>query len=299
VVKVVAIAGTGRSGSTILDNVLGGVIGAFSAGELRHIWQRGLVEQRLCGCSRPLPECELWPEVLTDAYPGGVDPAKVAAELGVLRTRYTPALLFARRWYRSRLAPLAAELDPLYQAIAARTGARFVVDSSKLPGYVYLLSLLPSVDLRILHLVRDPRAVAFSRGRRKEQLDTALSRPMTTSGPWRSGADWLTWNWAIRRVFAGSAHYMQLRYEDLVSDPTAAVHRILDLADERDAATPHLTGTSVQLTGNHTVSGNPGRFTTGEITLRLDEAWRSEMDATSRKVVEILTSPIRGSFGYE
>ena len=169
-VKVIAITGAGRSGSTILDNILGGVTGAFSGGEVRYLWQRGLIEGRLCGCSRPLDECEVWPHVLAAAYPSGIDPRRVAQLMRFVRTRYTPAMMMPllRPWYRSRLEPLVAVLDDLYPAIAETTGARFIVDSSKLPTYTYALSLVPSIDLRVVHLVRDPRAVAHSRGRSKQ-----------------------------------------------------------------------------------------------------------------------------------
>ena len=43
-VKVLLLAGSGRSGSTVLANLLGSVEGAFSGGELRYLWERGLRE---------------------------------------------------------------------------------------------------------------------------------------------------------------------------------------------------------------------------------------------------------------
>jgi hypothetical protein len=300
-VKVISITGAGRSGSTILDNVLGGISGAFSGGELRYIWQRGLIEHRLCGCSRPLPECELWPQILQRAFPDGVDAAKAVSLSHYVRTRFTPAARIGalHGWYNRKLEPLVAILDSLYPAIAEQTGARFIIDSSKLPTYTYLLSRVPSIDLRIVHLIRDPRAVAHSWARPKQQLDTAVARAMTPIGPARSALDWVVWNTTIRSLFAGaSGGYLQLRYEDLITSPETAVRRILEMADEADAATPHLQGNTVELAGNHTVSGNPGRFTTGTIELALDEAWRRDMPASKRRVVERITAPVRRSFGY-
>jgi len=301
-VKVISIAGAGRSGSTILDNVLGGVPGAFSAGEVRYLWQRGLVEKRLCGCSKPLPDCELWPLILHRAFPDGIDPQATAALLHHVRTRFTPAARIRplHGWYNKKLEPLIGVLDKLYPAIAAETGARFIVDSSKLPTYTYVLSLVPSIDLRIVHLVRDPRAVAHSWGRPKAQLDTAEARPMTPTGPLRSAVDWNVWNTTIRALFADAADgYVLLRYEDLVSDPVTSVRRILAMAGEPDASTSHLDGSTVELAGNHTVSGNPGRFQTGTVHLKLDEAWRRDMPDSNRKTVERVTAPFRRSFGYE
>lgn len=39
-VKVLYVIGWGRSGSTILDNVLGQLDGCFSTGELHYFWER-------------------------------------------------------------------------------------------------------------------------------------------------------------------------------------------------------------------------------------------------------------------
>jgi hypothetical protein len=44
--KVVFIGGYGRSGSTLLDRVLGSIEGLVSAGELSHLWRDGCQENR-------------------------------------------------------------------------------------------------------------------------------------------------------------------------------------------------------------------------------------------------------------
>ena len=48
--RVVSIVGPGRSGTTLLGEILGEVPGVFDAGELRWLWRRGLGEDRRCGC---------------------------------------------------------------------------------------------------------------------------------------------------------------------------------------------------------------------------------------------------------
>ena len=64
--KVLYVAGSGRSGSTILGNILGGVEGFFSVGELRLIWERGLIRNWLCGCGVSFRECPVWSEVVSE-----------------------------------------------------------------------------------------------------------------------------------------------------------------------------------------------------------------------------------------
>src|SRR5205085_9431203 len=80
-VRVLYVAGTGRSGSTLLARILGRADSVFAAGELRYVWQRGLLEDRVCGCGEPFSRCPFWSEVVDRAFGGrrGVDAAGVAA----------------------------------------------------------------------------------------------------------------------------------------------------------------------------------------------------------------------------
>ena len=92
---VLYIAGTGRSGSTVLANLLGEVDGFFAAGEVRFLWQRGLVENRLCGCGAPVSECAVWREVFEVAARRGapVDAAAMVRRLrDTGRIRHLPAM---------------------------------------------------------------------------------------------------------------------------------------------------------------------------------------------------------------
>src|ERR1022692_3637443 len=60
----------------------------------------------------------------------------------------------------------------LYAAIIKVSGCELVVDSSKHPSLAHCLRWLPDVDLRVLHLVRDSRAVAYSWSRQVRRPDT-------------------------------------------------------------------------------------------------------------------------------
>ena len=71
---MVYIAGSGRSGSTILDNILGQIGGWASAGELRFLWERGVLGDRLCGCGERFSVCPFWTQVLRSVSASGVAP---------------------------------------------------------------------------------------------------------------------------------------------------------------------------------------------------------------------------------
>jgi hypothetical protein len=63
--KVLYIAGWGRSGTTILDNIVGSYDSAFTTGELYYLWRRGLNQGRSCGCGTKLPHCRTWCATVT------------------------------------------------------------------------------------------------------------------------------------------------------------------------------------------------------------------------------------------
>ena len=40
--------------------LLGEVEGATALGEVSYLWERGFLENRLCGCGKPFNECSFW-----------------------------------------------------------------------------------------------------------------------------------------------------------------------------------------------------------------------------------------------
>jgi hypothetical protein len=296
--RVLAIVGSDRSGSTLLDNILGGIPGVFSGGEIRYLWERGLGELRRCGCGVRVIDCDIWSQVLDRVPAATVDTTRMLRDFDLLRTRhaFTPLLPVFGGVYDRRLAGISRRVAPVYHELAAVTGAEVLVDSSKRPTWAYLLAMMPKVELSVVHLVRDPRAVAHSRKRFKRQPDSAEERGMLQHPPVVSAAFWTVWNLAARRL-ARLPGYLELRYEDLIADPVGSVDAIRSMAGLRSPH-PTLTAGRVELLPSHTVSGNPGRFRTGEVPLRLDDAWRRDQLRRDRLVVDALTWPLARRYGY-
>jgi hypothetical protein len=308
--KVLYIVGAGRSGSTILDTLLGQVDGFFSGGEISHAWGRGLIENRSCGCGKPFRECETWQHVFKRAFgeAEAPDPHEIVRYRSMaVHPRNFPAVAraaayFAGEHQRATLSPLARYagiLQTLYEAIFRVTHARVVVDSSKNPGYGYLLSALPALDVRVVHLIRDPRGVAFSRLRGKFDPDSATSLPR--SDPPFVSLAWDFWNllaellWHNRR--RGSA-YLRVRYEDFVSQPANTIEAIARFAGEASEALPFVNEDEAQVNPTHTVSGNPARFSRGVVRLQADVRWHSQMKTRDKVLVTLLTWPLLLRYKY-
>jgi hypothetical protein len=303
--KVLYILGYSRSGSTILDNVLNELAGFHSVGELRYLWER-IVQGRWCGCGIPVMECPFWSEVLSRSFPTGSFPTPeqvVRSQQEAVGAAKTWKLLGLAERPESWSAPLRAYSEitqRIYRRAGEVAGTQVIVDSSKRPSNGALLALLPEVSPYFLHLVRDPRAVAYSETRSKANPDGGERVEMARSNVVMSAARWVTWNAAadaVRHRF--SPHRAaRMKYEDFVSNPKQSLEAIAKLVREPLGDTPFVDDETVQLAGNHTVSGNPVRFSRGLVRLRADNEWITEMPQWQKVLTTTTTLPLLASYGY-
>jgi hypothetical protein len=308
-VTVLYIGGHGRSGSTILAQTLGQIPGFVNVGELWQVWHRGLRENERCGCGQPFYSCEFWRAVGDEAF-GGWDTLDVDKMMAfrpyLKRPRYTPHYaLAAKTGIRSRkINTLFEECEPvlerLYRAIQRVSRAGVVVDSSKRYSYAVLLSLLPFADLRVVHLVRDSRAVAYSWGRTKKSSAVVGGRLMPRMSPAKASRLWSLQNYSYA-LFSEFVRLSRLRYEDFVDDPSLNLAETLIRAGF-EAEAGHLQEVicrgEISPSVDHTVSGNPSRFGTGKIEIKRDEEWKVKMRGADKNIVTALTAPLLLKYGY-
>src|SRR5690348_12216927 len=301
-IKILDIAGWDRSGSTILDLILGQFPGLFSVGELIDMWERG--PETLCGCGRVFKDCETWREIFLEAFgvlPGRFDFA-TGANLQRHCARSRHLYVLGNPLLRKHIIPMFDSyrqlVEKLYRAVSTVSGARLLVDSSKQPVHAYLLQLMGIAELHVVHLVRDPRGCAYSYQKRKPH--PALKEGYFPSmHPARNSMHWILANVATEVIWKRSPErYLLVRYEDFIARPKHTVHRILEFAGEQDIESPFSSEHSVFLRPLHGVSGNSVRFQTGALRLSLDDKWKSEMKGRHRAMVATLTSTILRKYGY-
>lgn len=303
-IEVLYITGSGRSGSTLIDNVLGQIPGRFSAGEVTYFWSRSILEGRRCGCGHTSSECEVWSQVIDRLRPFEASDATqmVAAARRGTRIRHVPLMMSQRgmaRLHGTMGADYVGRLQDLYLAIREVTGARVIVDSSKFPGYGAVVASLPLVNLKALHVVRDPRAVAYSWLRLKEQPDSDALAHMMTRKPRTVAPRWVATNLAAERLFGKRpGGYALMRYEDFVAQPRVALDRALLTLGYEPLPDGLVHDQSVELGPNHTVSGNPSRFRTGTVDLKLDDEWRRRMERNDQWVATAGAAALMRRYGY-
>jgi hypothetical protein len=306
---VVYLGGLGRSGTTLIERLLAELPGACSVGEVVHVWQRGIVEQERCGCGRPFGQCDFWREVGEAAFGGwGRLDVRRVTELraAVDRNRRIPQLASPLKSaaFKRNLAEYTHNYLRLYSAIGRVSGCPVVVDSSKHPSLAFCLRSCSELDLRVIHVVRDSRAVAYSWTRRVSRPDSTETSYMATYSPAVAAREWNVHNGAMQLLAGRGVPTLRVRYEDLVADPAAMLTSMARFAGieigQGDLAFVGLDAGVrwAELRAGHTASGNPMRFTTGHVTIRPDERWRSAMPLTQRRAVTALTLPLLVQYGY-
>ena len=303
--KLVYIGGAGRSGSTLLERMLARLPGVTPLGEVTHLWERGLVENQLCGCGEPFRRCEHWRSITTAASLSGeaVQPqdlvrirrrARASARLQLL----APFLAPIGRSHEMRYGQL---LERIYRGAAGATGSEVLVDSSKYPVDALLLrNVLPEdIQLHLLHLVRDSPAVVHAWRKRKRRPEIHWRQEYMPRYPWwTTTVAWLSFNMMLEQLGRRpGVRYLLVRYEDLVTEPNETLQH---LASFLGVTAPEVLVQDgcIRLETSHTVSGNPSRFQSGLVPLKPDNAWKDELGSPLRKIVELVTWPLRNRYGY-
>ena len=259
-VKTLYIGGAGRSGSTLLEMILGNVPGFFSVGEVRFFWQYILRDDIMCGCGEMLRQCPFWKDVTSRLAANHIDFERLAILNHKLnRTRNLPRITrtsfigAANQWRE-----LVSATKLLYQEIENATGNLILVDSSKVPSQFAILRQAQSVDLRLLHLVRDGRAVAYSWNKR-QKAELAIKgggAMMPRHSMFRS---MLTWSFENSMTLMMSHHASSsvLRYEDFVQNPYEQIALVLGDLGFSGIDISFLENSEFQLQPTHSVGGNP------------------------------------------
>lgn len=291
---VIFVGGLGRSGSTLIERLLGELPGVAPLGEVVHLWDRGVRADEPCGCGQPFSRCPFWTKVGEHAF-GQWRQSQAewlpSLRMRVDRTRRLPVLALGLPSREAELAEYVRSYSRIYAAAAEAADARVVVDSSKHASLAYCLASI--MKLRVVHVVRDPRAVAASWRRRVRRPENG--RPMTRWTPARTAVHWLAQNLAFEILRRRGVRVVRVRHEDLLRDPRTTVVRLAARLGLSAGGLDFLDGRHARLGVAHTVSGNPMRFSVGPVELRDRPA---PLPRAQRWLVTALTLPLLLWYGY-
>jgi hypothetical protein len=309
--RVAYVCSSGRSGSTLLDLMLGSHPRFESLGEIDHL-PKNLTLNTPCSCGAPARECPFWSrvaDVLLKRHGIDLRDDPYRFPLGLFRAsrvidhdHQTPRYLVMRRIvlgakllelrHGLRLLPRAmtkvfdrciVNSIRLYEAVSESCGATCLVDSSKEYRRAVSLYRLDPARVRLLILVRDGRGVFNAMRRSGADRKRSLNF-------WKRYYEHAL---PVIQRHVPKEHRMMIRYEDLVARPEAtlsAVCAVLGVTYDsrmlqfRDAA-------------KHVLNGNDMRSQKGS-ALILDERWRTELPPEDLAYFESKGGSLNAALGY-
>jgi hypothetical protein len=254
---VVYIISPSHSGSTLLDMLIASHSRVITAGEVKKLGRdRHLpVSERHCTCGvRDLHQCALWSKVddyLKRAHDLGLDDLDLESDNAVVFAQHNRAF---------------------FDGVAAASGRRVIVDSSKSPRRLAGLLSLDGMDIRPVQIRRSPLGVVYSQIKKRR--------------PWMRHTVLYGRHMAQADHAIGRRAAYRLRYETLASDPAATLTPLMQwLGLEFEAR--QLEWRSVD---HHSVGGNDMRFGR-DSAIRVDESWRKGMTVWQKAGVRLLAGP--------
>lgn len=300
-IRVVYIAGDGRSGSTLLDRLIGAYSGVFSCGELGNLLPSTIASDQLCACGARARDCGFWRSVLTrwsEAVPDFTEREYRGLQRRYERLRTLLRPFSARELTQDnpRFARYAEYTLALFRVIAEASGAEVIVDSSKSPARALALSRMPGLEVNMLHLVRDVRGVAYSLRKLNNAAQAGKGNKIPRRSNLRFAGTWAVVNFFCERVMPKiPGPNLFARYEDYTKDPDGMLTAVATLIGRDRIA--YAAGADYLLTQGHQVAGNDARMRPVQQILT-DETWRKQFGFAMRKGLYILVLPMMLHYRY-
>ncbi|TXT39540.1 MAG: sulfotransferase [Planctomycetota bacterium] len=303
-VRVLYIMGAGRSGSTLLDAVLASHPDAFGSGELANLHRNGWSSNEVCSCGQLGSECDFWTRVRS-AWHRRVPTATVNGFVELQKRFEIPnwsGLFQCVRQWLSRTEDFQSYLrqtEALYQAIAEVSGRSVVIDSSKTPMRGALLARMRGLDVRWVHLVRDARAVAWSRQKSfAVDQNAGVQKRIKPRPTWYSVSYWAYINLLSSLVcLFHRKRSVRLRYEDVVTEPQQTLAQVSDLCglDYSSTVAALLRGDPIRV--EHAIAGNRMRMN-GSIRIKPDWEWRDRLPVREQAICWLCAGWLLLAYGY-
>lgn len=294
--KIVAISGSGRTGSTLLSLLLSQHKDVFNLGQLRDLWG-AWADDAPCTCGHPLGACPVYSKVVPVAV-GAQGDAAVGAMKADMQALFADAERLSD-WSDAAAigklaadhAPVLAQLTRVLDALQVATGASTFIDSSKSPEMALALSLTEGSDVRVLNLARDPRAVAVS-----WQQKRGFGAGLKYSRVWARRQQVLErWSQAL------GGRFLTVRYEDLAAAPQATVGMVQAWAElpvtKRLFTAPGRA--TIDWSGQHLYPPANERVLAErktELVIAPSEGWRGRGHALMRGLAMIWSHPQGGAY---
>lgn len=295
---LVYIHSASHSGSTLLSLLLARHPEIVTIGELSGTRYRAKPGYK-CSCGAELVQCRFWGEVSAAMARRGFSYSATTAETDIRNAQYPVVRRLLKPMHRGRLLELVRDvalvLAPgglehirqqarvkaaLVESIVECSGKPVVVDSSKSGLQLKYHLRNPSLDVKVIWLVRDGRGVSLSLARNQGQK--------LAHGAYQWRRTYEEAESIVRGVEPG--RWVQVRYEGLCAEPEFTLERLWRFIGVSPAP---VNGS----TPEYHVMGHYSRLN-GAAKIQLNEKWRTELTAEDLRTFDGVAGPLNRQLGY-
>jgi hypothetical protein len=303
-IRYVCVPGSPFTGSTLLGSLLNEHPHCASIGDATGLIARVDLSSYRCSCGKLFVDCEFWKYIAsktrdlghpvdvyqTDFWNTHLRMSKnrlINAAL-VRSLRSTPLNVFRDAvagsvgGVRTAVAEMGWNSWSLASAVLERTGKSLFVDTARDHQRPKYLARHPLLDLKVIHLIRDPRGNSASIMKHTGcDVTTAARR-------------WRHYNIEAARIqrYLPAASWMSLHYEDLCADPGGVLDRISDFIGAQRAAMEHGLGSRE----SHIIGNKMRMKGIGEI--REDLSWQTTLGGAELATIARIAGSTSRRLGY-
>lgn len=322
-IPLVYILSASHSGSTLLAMLLGAHPEVCTVGELK-MTSLGDINHYRCSCMKEIKKCPFWSSIREDMALRGFtfDFANPATNIKSVESRYVRRLLHPlhRGHVLEKIRDAALSLSPawrmqlpiiqatntaLMECILSHTGKKIIVDSSKIGIRLKYLLINPSLDVKVIRLIRDGRGVALTYISPAQFAD---ARDPTLRGGGKGGErsaerllmtdaarEWRRGNEEADNIIKGinRSQCIEVHYEALCTQSEEILHQLFTFI----GVGPDKRIRDFRSLEYHIIGNGMRLDSTSEI--QLDERWKSGLTDSDLKIFKSIAGDMNRRLGYE
>ena len=321
-IRLLYISAASHSGSTLLAMLLNAHPEICTVGELK-VTAIGDADRYRCSCRRLIRKCPFWTGIAREMMASGmefdvVNPGtdfRSGASpyvLKLLRPLYRGGalecirdmLLHLSSGWRVSLPRIQARNVALMRAVLSQTRKKVIVDSSKVGIRLKFLMRNPELDVKVIRLVRDGRAVSLTY---MDPANFADARNTELRGGGNGGGreseklsiqqaarEWRRSNEEAEALLTriNASRRIEVRYEQLCLEPERTLTRIFEFA----GVAPQPVNLDFR-SAEHHVIGNGMRLDDAS-RIEIDDRYKSNLNESHLAVFDREAGTLNGRLGY-
>ena len=252
-----------------------------------------------CSCGKPLRDCPLWSPVMERFHAALPDMTLEQADLITRKVETYPERLRDASHYWDQYVKL---WRVMFAAITEVSGASVIINSSKTGRHSLCrpLSLAQAgFDVSLLQMMRDPRAVTWSKLRREIDKGHLLSASSKFAAASFAGLHWSLTNASTGWKYhtGEKLPYYEMRYEDFMEQPVEKLTEVQQRFGIDFSRSIEIVESDGEIESAHLASGNEIRF---QVPLHLrpqPPTWKSALPRPAKFGV-LVSTPIAHHYGY-